>query len=260
MTIKQQGGIFGRNPTFNEVDVQTNVSFSENAKALFGNSSDLAVYHNGSDSIIEDTGSGNLYIQGTHVYIKDASGNNFARFYDNGTGGQIRLYHDASKVFETNSYGISITGNVAVTSGNGIDFSATSGTGTSELLDDYEEGTWTPTDQSGGSLSFSDADGVYTKIGDLVFAAFAIDYPTTSDTNGIIIGGLPFTVDVKNLSGGTQYGGIVGFTNSLDFAKAALGPLDASSTFGVYAQGTTGYVQNSSLSGKIVRGSVIYKT
>jgi len=37
------------------------------------------------------------------------------------------------------------TGNVIVASGQGIDFSATSGTGTSELLADYEEGTWTHT-------------------------------------------------------------------------------------------------------------------
>ena len=37
------------------------------------------------------------------------------------------------------------TGNLIVASGQGIDFSATSGTGTSELLADYEEGTYTPT-------------------------------------------------------------------------------------------------------------------
>ena len=36
------------------------------------------------------------------------------------------------------------TGNLIVASGQGIDFSATSGAGTSELLSDYEEGTWTP--------------------------------------------------------------------------------------------------------------------
>ena len=200
MTIKQQGGIFGRNPTFNEVDVQTNVSFSDNAKALFGNSSDLAVYHNGSNSIIEDTGSGNLFIQGTHVYIKDASGNNFARFFDNGTGGQIRLYHDASKVFETNSSGISITGNVAVTSGNGIDFSATSGTGTSELFDDYEEGTWTPVMADAASGGNTAAGGTfvgrYTKVGDLVYITFnGQDIDTTGMTSGnnLYVTGLPYT-------------------------------------------------------------------
>jgi len=47
------------------------------------------------------------------------------------------------------------TGNVVIgTAGKGIDFSATAGTGTSELLDDYEEGTWSPTfvDNAGSTI------------------------------------------------------------------------------------------------------------
>jgi hypothetical protein len=61
------------------------------------------------------------------------------------------------------------TGNVIVASGQGIDFAATSGTGTSELLNDYEEGTWTP--NQGGDLvvvgTFS-SSGTYTKVGNMV--------------------------------------------------------------------------------------------
>ena len=54
-------------------------------------------------------------------------------------------------------------GNLVIgTAGHGIDFSATSGTGTSELLADYEEGTWTPTLNSGNSLASS--EGRYVKI------------------------------------------------------------------------------------------------
>jgi len=67
------------------------------------------------------------------------------------------------------------TGNLVIgTSGKGIDFSATSdgsGTMTSEVLDDYEEGTWTPVikDQSGStSASFTHAHSTYTKIGRMV--------------------------------------------------------------------------------------------
>jgi hypothetical protein len=49
-----------------------------------------------------------------------------------------------------------INGNLVIaTSGKGIDFSATPGTGTSELFNDYEEGTWTPTDGSGAGLSLT---------------------------------------------------------------------------------------------------------
>jgi len=60
-----------------------------------------------------------------------------------------------------------LTGNLVIgTSGKGIDFSATSGTGTSELLADYEEGTWTPAFTNCGTASASSAK--YTKVGRLV--------------------------------------------------------------------------------------------
>ena len=59
------------------------------------------------------------------------------------------------------------TGNLVIgTSGKGINFSATPGTGTSELLADYEEGTWTPAFTNCGTASASSAK--YTKVGILV--------------------------------------------------------------------------------------------
>ena len=103
------------------------------------------------------------------------------------------------------------TGNVEVnngnlvigTSGKGIDFSATSGTGTSELLDDYEEGTWTPaygTSATQFDLVSYDAGrgGRYTKIGNLVHIQGYIE--TDSITKGsasgdIRITGLPFAAN-----------------------------------------------------------------
>jgi hypothetical protein len=211
MTIKKTGGVFGRNPTFNDVtiegeltfdgelDINSDINLPDNKKITFGDSDNLEIFHDASNSIIKDAGSGNLYIQGNHIYIKDPDGNNFARFFDNGVGGQIRLYHDASKVFETNASGISIAGNVAVTSGNGIDFSATAGTGTSELLDDYEEGVWTPViadSSSGGNTGTSlTAQGEYTKVGNVVYAKCTlVNVDTTGLTSATtaFIQGLPF--------------------------------------------------------------------
>jgi hypothetical protein len=58
-------------------------------------------------------------------------------------------------------------GNLVLASGSGIDFSATadgSGTVTSELLDDYEEGTYTPT-IDGWTGTYGIQKGTYTKIG-----------------------------------------------------------------------------------------------
>ena len=90
------------------------------------------------------------------------------------------------------------TGNLVIgTSGKGIDFSATAGTGTSELLADYEEGTWTPIDNSGAGLTFTSVSGSYTKIGRLVYASGTLTFPLTVDASNIYIGGLPFTLSAS---------------------------------------------------------------
>ena len=89
------------------------------------------------------------------------------------------------------------TGNLIVASGQGIDFSATSGAGTSELLADYEEGTWTPNQGVGlvvvGAFSSS---GTYTKVGRQVtingVVAGATSISCTS--GGTITTNLPITV------------------------------------------------------------------
>lgn len=60
--------------------------------------------------------------------------------------------------------------------------------------DDYEEGTWTPTDASGAALIFTTVSGFYVKIGQIVIASGDLTYPATADGTTAIIGGLPFTV------------------------------------------------------------------
>jgi hypothetical protein len=75
-------------------------------------------------------------------------------------------------------------------SGAGITFPATQSASTNaNTLDDYEEGTWTPT-VSGVTLS--SASGTYTKIGRQVFVAFDITWPTNTNTTAITIASLPF--------------------------------------------------------------------
>ena len=88
------------------------------------------------------------------------------------------------------------TGNLVIgTSGKGIDFSATPGAGTSELLADYEEGTWTPTitAYSGTITTVGTVAGTYTKVGRLVtvIGRFVI---TTNGTGSVLlqVAGMPF--------------------------------------------------------------------
>jgi hypothetical protein len=84
------------------------------------------------------------------------------------------------------------SGNLAFVSGKGIDFSATAGTGTSELLDDYEEGTWTSL--VGGTATYGANSGRYTKIGRQVFATFDLNITTIGTGSTSVITGLPFPV------------------------------------------------------------------
>jgi hypothetical protein len=92
-------------------------------------------------------------------------------------------------------------GNLIIgTSGKGIDFSATPGTGTSELFDDYEEGTWTPVVRDGSSGTAATASstiGRYTKIGRMVQFQIQIENIDTTgltSTNTIFVTGFPFTI------------------------------------------------------------------
>ena len=100
------------------------------------------------------------------------------------------------------------TGNLVIgTSGKGIDFSATSdgsGTTTSELLDDYEEGTFTPIMVYGTtaySLS-SNSYAAYTKIGQLVHVTMQIQLANAEASNSasvqISFAGLPFATNADN--------------------------------------------------------------
>jgi hypothetical protein len=98
------------------------------------------------------------------------------------------------------------TGNLVIgTSGKGIDFSATPGTGTSELFADYEEGTWTATTTlsgTGATYSANTATGYYTKVGRQVTVVVGIamtatnvgTYVSNNVNHSIVVSGLPFTV------------------------------------------------------------------
>ena len=86
-------------------------------------------------------------------------------------------------------------GNVIISnSGSGIDFSATSDASgnTSELLSDYEEGTWTPT--ASGFTITTTYSARYTKIGRLVYVNCYLQSATGSGTSiQPVVGGLPYT-------------------------------------------------------------------
>jgi hypothetical protein len=147
------------------------------------------------------------------------------------------------------------TGNVVMaTSGKGIDFSATangSGTMTSELLNDYEEGTWTPSFQN-ITLGNGTVTGFYTKIGNTVSVMFRILFGSTTSVGGnvLTISGLPFSIDTMAVGyvdllrqGISQYAGVVTRSSATVFNFRALtvsGSSVVSSTLNATAPATWG--------------------
>jgi hypothetical protein len=136
---------------------------------------------------------------------------NSARLYMTGssTDGNITTKGAIPLLFgtdETERMRITATGDVSIangnlvigTSGKGIDFSATPGTGTSELLADYEEGTWTPTDTSGAGLTFTAVNCTYTKFGRLVTLSGVITFPVNASALAVNISGFPFAQSATN--------------------------------------------------------------
>ena len=89
------------------------LEFEDNAKAMFGTGQDLQIYHDASNSIIADTGTGHLRLAGGQVHIMNQAMSTYgARFYDSGAA---ELYHNGTKKFETSSAGVTVTGTLNAT-------------------------------------------------------------------------------------------------------------------------------------------------
>ena len=129
-----------------------------------------------------------------------------------------------------------------------------SDTAAANALDDYEEGTWTPTDASGASLSFSTIDkNRYTKIGRFVMAHTRIDYPSTSNTSTATVS-LPVTPSTDCIASVT--GGVV-VEQNYDSSVTLTAAVDGTNGARFRINGV-GALQNQNLSGKSVRFTVIY--
>ena len=132
-----------------------------------------------------------------------------AKFYRkrNTAGGGLFAIYDDVGATETRQFNFASGGNLTLdngnlvigTSGQGIDFSATSDAAgmTSELLDDYEEGTFTPTlrGSSAAGTATGTIAGRYIKIGHFVHVSIRINNVNFSGSTGAIrIDGLPYAV------------------------------------------------------------------
>lgn len=110
-------------------DANGDVLFSDSDKLKFGNSGDLQIYHDGSNSYITEGGdqTGNINIWGNNVQLGNAAGENYLAGVSNGN---VYIYYDNAEKLSTTATGINVTG-TALTDGVTVD-------GTLDIEEVYE--------------------------------------------------------------------------------------------------------------------------
>ena len=150
--------------------------------------------------------------------------------------GNLNIQSGGSTVVAVTSAGATVTGTLSATgastftgtgkfattigvgnatpaaSGSGITFPASqSASSDANTLDDYEEGTFTPTiigTSTAGTGTYTNQVGTYTKVGRIVYINLQLTWSAHTGTGTMEIGGLPFTVTGNNAAGGLSVGSV----------------------------------------------------
>jgi hypothetical protein len=160
-------------------------------------------------------------------------------YYD-ATTHTFRSANGSPSSFISNQYGIGLASTVP-SSGVGIAFPSTqTASSDANTLDDYEEGTWTPTVTSEtGTITAYTSEGTYTKIGNTVNVMFYVNLTTVGTAGGrMFIDGFPFTANYS--VGNIQAGSISRESNSTGYIY--FGYVTGASTNGVIGSETAGAV------------------
>ena len=200
MTIKSQGGIFGRNPSFANVttDELTSTNINVTNKLGVGTSTPAVEFE--------------IATSAPQMRITDTDTSATFQINASSVSGSVELQADATNVGSNPAMIFDVGGaeKLRILDGGGITFNGD--TAAANALDDYEEGTWTPVfadAASGGNTSASVFSGDYTKVGNLVFVNCSlVDIDTTGLTagNDLYIQGLPFTPKSGTLFAGSVFG------------------------------------------------------
>ena len=223
----------------------------DNHKILLGDSNDLQIYHNGTDSFIKNINGDLKLFVGTEQALIAKPNGAVELYYDDakkletspggirlngvenagsqlqiGASQDFQIEHDGSNTYLGNSTGdlvLQNDANVKITAktggtqrfrfdSDGLKFGTD--TAAANALDDYEEGTWTPTYGGGSSdptVSYEDQVGQYVRIGRIVTAFFRLRTDTVSGGSGNLkVRGLPFTASSYH----GMYGGYVTYTGA----------------------------------------------
>ena len=192
--------------------VLTNTSGNASATIVAGTSGESSIF-------MADGTSGDASYRG-YVQYQHTNDN-----FNIGTGGSVRLRVDS----------------------DGLKFG--SDTAAVNALDDYEEGSWTPTLPNGGTTLVRTA--TYTKVGRHVMAYMYCQFAPTNDSSNFHIGGLPYTV----VNNGNYYGGGSLMYSGTEDTSSFSDPLqfyNSTYIYFHYLTGSSASVKNSQFGGRTI--------
>ena len=209
--------------------------------------------------------SGTTSSQGTVAFADGTNGNETYAAY-------VQYQHNTNKLVLGAAAADQLTiedGNVTLldcdlvmSNGRGMSFAATANTSasgastSSELFDDYEEGTWTPTaSESGNNVALSNNTGRYVKVGAMVYAFFRLNVDTTSASGHFIVSGLPF----NTTSVAPAAGGVAKDYQTYETSAGPINHIPGNSNQIQFYKNTGQNLNANNASGKDFRGCAIYQ-
>jgi hypothetical protein len=119
--------VSGSDAILNQVTASSGIQLPDQARITLGDAEDLKIYHSGTQSILQDTGTGDLQLKGSAIKIRGTNtGETIAHFTENAG---VDLYYDNSKKLEITAGGVNITGSLYVSGSYGAGLGAISASG-----------------------------------------------------------------------------------------------------------------------------------
>jgi hypothetical protein len=160
------------------IDVTGNATFGDNGKSIFGAGSDLQIYHDGTNSYIDDSGTGSLLLRSDRLRIGKYTGENMIEAY---ADGQVELYYDSTKRIETTSVGADVTGELIADSYNET-YSAVTSSSNATTVDCHAGNSFSHTLTENTTFTFSNPPASGTAY------SFSIEIIQDASASGFTVG------------------------------------------------------------------------
>jgi hypothetical protein len=168
--------------SFTSISTTGDMTFGDNDKAIFGAGSDLQIYHDGSNSYIDDDGAGNLFLRADNQLVLKSKTQD-ENYLQAIAGGELRLFHDGVQKLRTEATGIDVTGTVTA-DGLTVDGTATISEGSSGSTASSDSNTLVVENNGNAGMAILTPDGSSSqlRLGDVTDSSSAfVQYNSTAN-------------------------------------------------------------------------------